>query len=108
MPAAGHRPDIRIAHFLQIVGRKRRAKSAAAIEDHLGVFVGECLHDVAFDNASANVFGTGGVTSLKLIVFANVYKHRSVPYAIQRLLPLPHARGSLRPRQFLKTHLNGS
>src|SRR6266566_2487199 len=48
-PSARHRRDVGVAHFLEIVSRERRAESATAIEDELGVLVGHARLDVALD-----------------------------------------------------------
>ena len=75
-PATVHRPDVGVAHFLQIYSRERRAVTAAAIQDEFGVFVGKGLHDIAFDNAACHMYSTGGVSGLKFVVFANVDQSR--------------------------------
>ena len=48
---------LRVAHLLQVVGRQRRAETAAAVEDDRRVLVGDQRLDVALEHAAADVAG---------------------------------------------------
>src|ERR1700690_3446036 len=74
-PAAVHRDHVAVAHFLQIVCRKRGAEAAAAIKNDGGVLIGEGLLDIAFDDAFAEVNGAGEVAASPFAVFAGVYQN---------------------------------
>ena len=54
-PPAGHRLHVAVAHLREVLGGERRAEAAAAVEDDLGVGVGDRLLDVALDDALAEV-----------------------------------------------------
>src|ERR1700688_3743241 len=49
-PAAVHGDYVAVAHFLQVVGGKRRTVSASAIKHHRGVFIRNGFLDVALDD----------------------------------------------------------
>src|SRR5690242_4183935 len=71
-PPSVHRSDVRVAHFAEIVRRKRRAKAAAAVEDDLGIRVGDLRLDVALDDALAEVLCARQVPLGPLALFAHV------------------------------------
>ena len=57
---------------MEVVGAEGGAVAAAAVEDQLGVFVGDELFDVAFDDAASHVACALSVALLPFVVFAYV------------------------------------
>src|SRR5579863_702269 len=73
-PAAIHRDDVLVAHFLQIVRRERGTEPAAAIQHQRRVFVRNRTFDIAFDNPFAQMNGIGKMAALPFVIFARVHE----------------------------------
>jgi hypothetical protein len=61
---------------LEVVAGEGGAVAAAAVEYEFGLFVGDELFDVAFDDAAPEVCGAGGVAGVPFVIFAHVYEAR--------------------------------
>ncbi len=76
LPPAAHAAvdadDVGVAHGFEIHGGEDRPKSAAAIEQDLGVEGGDGHLDVALDHALADVAGAGDVALGPFALFADV------------------------------------
>lgn len=66
--------DVVVAHALEGVCGEGGAVAAAAVEDELGVLVGEVGFDVAFDDAFGEVLRSGGVARFPFVVLADIYE----------------------------------
>src|SRR5215470_3097667 len=73
-PAAVHRFDVAITHFLQIIGDQRGTESTAAIENYFRRGIRDALLDIPFDHAAAHVHRVGKMTLGPLVVFSDVYE----------------------------------
>src|ERR1700736_1168499 len=71
-PTPGHRCDVPVTHFLKTVRGKRRAESAAAVENDLRVLVGHARFDVALDDAFSQVSRTSRVTRGPLTLLTHI------------------------------------
>src|SRR5262245_50381733 len=83
--AAVHGDDVRVAHFLQVVGGEGGAITAAAVQDDRRIQIGDALFDVAFDDSLAQVDGAGKVIAGPLAFFANIDEKKSVAAIHARL-----------------------
>src|SRR5207244_4862423 len=78
-----HRERAPVPHGLERVGRERRAKAAAAVEDDLGVPIRDRLLDVALDDTLREVERAASVALRPLPILAHVDQVES----LARLLP---------------------
>ena len=69
---AGHRRDVRVAHLLEGLGCEQRADAAGAVQDHLGIAIGDRGLDLLLDVALADMHGPGQVALLPLGGLADV------------------------------------
>src|SRR6185369_1349229 len=74
LPSASHRKHIPISHFLQHVCCKRRAISAAAIQDHLRRFIRKCLDNITLDHAATHVSRAVRVVCFPFVIFSYIDK----------------------------------
>src|SRR4029077_4525653 len=70
--SAVHRDDVGVPHFLKIVGGQRGSKPTATIEHERSCEIGILSLNVAFDDALAQVDGSGQVVVVDLAVYADV------------------------------------
>src|SRR5208337_2944584 len=70
--SAVHGNDIRVSHFLQVIGGQRGTEAAATIEHEFSFEIRILALNVALDDALAQVDGSGQVVGIEYAVFANV------------------------------------
>src|SRR6266849_170044 len=73
-PATVHRDDVGVTHLLQAVRGERGAEASAAIKHDCYVVIGNCIFDVALDDALAEVNRSGDVSARPFGVFARVHE----------------------------------
>src|SRR5579871_4513439 len=71
-----HGKYVRVAHLLQIVGGQSRAKSAATIEHHWSIVVGNARLDIAFNDAFAQMHSAWQMIGSVLTLFPHVDKQK--------------------------------
>src|SRR5580700_7872426 len=74
-----HGNNVGISHFLQVVGCESGAEAAATIEDQLGIQIRILILNIAFDDALAQMDGSGQVIGVEFAVFADVDENELVP-----------------------------
>jgi len=74
--SAVHRDDVGVSHFLQVVGSKGGPESAATIKHERSFEIGILSLNVAFDDALAQVDGSGQVVGVEFAVFADVNENK--------------------------------
>src|SRR5713101_5544903 len=74
--SAVHRNDVGVSHFLQVIGCKGGPETSATIENERSVEIGILSLNVAFDDALAQVDGSGQVVGVELAVFADVDENK--------------------------------
>src|SRR6202163_5064325 len=74
--SAVHRDNVGVSHFLEIIGGQRGSETAATIEDERSFEIGILSLNVAFDDALAQVDGSGQVVGVELAVFADVDENK--------------------------------
>jgi hypothetical protein len=70
--AAGHGRDVRVPQLLERLGRERAPDSAGAVDDHLGILVGQHVLDPALEMAPGDVASSRHEAVLDLLVLAHV------------------------------------
>jgi hypothetical protein len=86
---AVHGNHVRVAHFLQVIGRQSRTEAAAAVEDQFSFQVGILAFDIALNNAFAKVDRSGQVVGFEFAVFTYVDQNKLVA-SIKPRLDLVH------------------
>src|SRR5579863_3447821 len=76
--AAIHRNYVGVPHLLKIVCRQRRAKAAAAVENHLGVEFGRTAFNVTLDHAFTQMNRARQVILGELAFFAHIYEQKFI------------------------------
>src|SRR6202023_2851597 len=74
--SAVHRDDVGVSHFLQIIGGQRGTEAASTIEYERSFKIGILAFNVAFDDALAEVDGSGQVVGVEFAVFADVDENK--------------------------------
>ena len=74
--SAVHRDDVGVSHFLQIIGGQRGTEAATTIEYERSFKIGILAFHVAFDDALAEVDGSGQVVGVEFAIFANVDENK--------------------------------
>src|SRR6202034_3312963 len=73
-PTAVHRNDVAVAHFLKIVSSEGGAIPASAVENDFGIFVGDGLFDIAFNDSFAQMNSAGDMPARPFALFASVHQ----------------------------------